>query len=184
VGFERCAVEGAPARLVDDGLPRAERLDAPAQQQLGIERGALVLVGQQLGRELRAMRRRREDRPAALDQAPPAQIDVLAVGSVEADDVDDGPLGGSERLDELPHLRQRLRGAGDLEAAAVEDIALRIDRQQGGRGEIGREVGIGRHRLTGQGKRYSIVDAARGRSYASSGSVAIWRGSGAVSPGA
>jgi len=117
VGFERRVVEGAPARLVDDGLPRAERLDAPAQQQLGIERGAVV--GQQLGRELRAMRRRREDRRAALDQPPPAQVDVCAVGSVEADDVDDRPLGGPERLDERLHLRERLRGPGDLDGAAV-----------------------------------------------------------------
>jgi len=97
VGFEWRVVKGAPARLVDDGLPRAERLGAPAQEQLGIERGAVVR--EQLGRELRAMGRGREDRRAALDQAPPAQVDVLAVGSVEADDVDDRPLGGPEGLD-------------------------------------------------------------------------------------
>ena len=83
------------------------------------------------------MGRGREDRRAALDQAPPAQVDVLAVGSVEADDVDDRPLGGPEGLDHRLHLRQRLRGAGDLGGPAVQDIALRVDGQQRSRGEIG-----------------------------------------------
>ena len=40
------------------------------------------------------------------------------------------------------HLGQDRRRAGDLERAAVEHVALRVDRDQRGGGEIGAGVGI------------------------------------------
>ena len=61
------------------------------------------------GSELRSAAVRRERLPAAHDRLAPAEVDVGAVGPIQAHDVDDRPLAGTKRLRQLAHRGQRCR---------------------------------------------------------------------------
>src|SRR5207247_4138738 len=87
VRFERRLEEGAPARLVDDHLAGPGVLDAAGEEKLRVEAGRVR--GDQARSELRARRAGQDEARSLRDGAAAAEVDVAAVGPVEADDVHD-----------------------------------------------------------------------------------------------
>jgi hypothetical protein len=127
-------VKRVPTRLEDRDLVRAERLSVAGEEPVVVELS--VRAGKQLGRQLHARPCAQQDLRAGLNEAAAGGLDVAAVGFAYADDVHDRGLGSSEWIGEPAHARERRGGSGNWERAAVENVALGVDRDQRGGVEL------------------------------------------------
>jgi hypothetical protein len=131
------AVEGAPPRFVHHVLGDAQPLKTACQEQLVVQ---VNRFGQQLRDDLRTGAAGHGNPSARFYRSTPHQVDVRSVRQIQPDDVHDGQPSFPERRRQLRHRRDRGTRARDRHrgviagrVGGIDEVALHVDEQQGGR---------------------------------------------------